>query len=125
MQDLLKLQSRPDAVFCYNDLTAVGAIDATLRAGLRVPEDIAFIGCGNLRYANYLRVPLSSIDHGTGELGRIAGQLALDLSTQPQQEPKTVLVPSTLVARESTIGASEKNSTGPTSRRISADAPIL
>jgi LacI family transcriptional regulator len=108
MQDLLKLQSRPDAVFCYNDLTAVGAIDATLQAGLRVPEDIAFIGCGNLRYANYLRVPLSSVDHGTGELGRIAGQLALDLSTQPQQEPKTVLVPSTLVARESTIGGSRK-----------------
>ena len=106
MQELLKLESRPDAVFCYNDLTAVGAIDATLQAGLRVPEDIAFIGCGNLRYANYLRVPLSSVDHGTAELGRVAGQLALELSGKPEQDPKSVLVPSTLVARESTIGAS-------------------
>ena len=105
MQQLLKLGSRPDAVFCYNDLTAIGAIDATLKAGLKVPEDIAFIGCGNLRYANYLRVPLSSIDHGTAELGRVAGQLALELSAKPQQDPKSVLVPSTLVARESTIGA--------------------
>ncbi|HEY4354997.1 MAG TPA: LacI family DNA-binding transcriptional regulator [Acidobacteriaceae bacterium] len=105
MQELLKLPSRPDAVFCYNDLTAVGAIEATLQAGLRVPQDIAFIGCGNLRYANYLRVPLSSIDHNTAELGRIAGQLVLDLSSKPEQEPKAVLVPSTLVARESTIGA--------------------
>jgi LacI family transcriptional regulator len=105
MQELLKLKSRPDAVFCYNDLTAVGAIDATLQAGLRVPEDIAFIGCGNLRYANYLRVPLSSIDHGTAQLGRVAGQFALELSNKPQQDPKSVLVPSTLVARESTIGA--------------------
>ena len=69
MQELLNLPSRPDAVFCYNDLTAIGAIDAALQAGLRVPEDIAFIGCGNLRYANYLRVPLSSIDHGTTKLG--------------------------------------------------------
>jgi LacI family transcriptional regulator len=105
MQELLKVVPRPDAVFCYNDLTAVGAIEATLQAGLRVPEDIAFIGCGNLRYANYLRVPLSSIDHGTAELGRIAGEFALELSANPEQEPKSVLVPSTLVARESTVGA--------------------
>jgi LacI family transcriptional regulator len=106
MQELLKLEPRPDAVFCYNDLTAVGAINATLHAGLRVPEDIAFIGCGNLRYAPYLRVPLSSIDHGTVELGRIAGELALELSSKPEQDPKSVLVPSTLVVRESTVGAS-------------------
>src|SRR5258708_13647125 len=97
MQELLKLPSRPDAVFCYNDLTAIGAIDATLQAGLRVPEDIAFIGCGNLRYANYLRVPLSSIDHGTTELGRLAGEFALELSPQPEQPPKSILIPSPLL----------------------------
>jgi hypothetical protein len=75
MQELLKVESRPDAVFCYNDLTAVGAIEATLQAGLRVPQDIAIIESGNLRYANYPRVPLSSIDHGTAELGRMQGSL--------------------------------------------------
>jgi LacI family transcriptional regulator len=105
MQGFLKLKQRPDAVFCYNDLTAVGAIEATLQAGLRVPEDIAFIGCGNLRYANYLRVPLSSIDHQTGELGRVAGQFAMELSADPELQPRSMLVPSLLVARESTIGA--------------------
>jgi LacI family transcriptional regulator len=104
MQDVLKLTPRPDAVFCYNDLTAVGAIDATLKAGLRVPEDIAFIGCGNLRYANYLRVPLSSIDHGTQELGQVAGELALELAAHPDQEPRTILLPPALVARASTVG---------------------
>jgi LacI family transcriptional regulator len=103
MQELLKLKVRPDAVFCYNDLTAVGAIEAALQAGLRVPEDIAFIGCGNLRYANYLRVPLSSIDHNTQELGRVAGDFALELSANPEQEPKSILVPSSLVVRESTV----------------------
>jgi hypothetical protein len=35
----------------------------------------------------YLRVPLSSIDHGTAELGRIAGELALELAADPEQEP--------------------------------------
>jgi len=104
MQELLALKQRPDAVFCYNDLTAVGAMEATLQAGLRIPEDIAFIGCGNFRYADYLRVPLSSIDHGTVELGRIAGALALELSAKPEQPPKSVVVPPTLVVRHSTGG---------------------
>ena len=104
MQQLLKLRPRPDAVFCYNDLMAVGAIEATLKAGLSVPGDIAFIGCGNLRYAPYLRVPLSSVDHGTAELGRAAGEFALDLVTHPQQEPRTVLIKPSLIVRESTVG---------------------
>jgi len=104
MQELLQLNPRPDAVFCYNDLTAIGAIDATLQAGLRVPEDIAFIGCGNLRYANYLRIPLSSVDHGTTELGHLAGEFALQLSAEPEQEPKSILTPSKVIARASSVG---------------------
>jgi LacI family transcriptional regulator len=102
MQQLLKLDHRPDAVFCYNDPTAIGAIEATFAAGLRVPEDIAFVGCGNMRYNDYLRVPLSSIDHGTAELGRIAGERALELVNKPEQPPRSILVPPTLVARAST-----------------------
>jgi LacI family transcriptional regulator len=108
MQALLLRNPRPDAVFCYNDLTAVGAMEATLQAGLRVPEDIAFIGCGNFRYADYLRVPLSSIDQGTAELGRIAGEFALDLSAKPEQEPKSILAPPKLIVRESTLRAPQK-----------------
>jgi LacI family transcriptional regulator len=104
MQELLKLEPRPDAVFCYNDLTAVGAIDAVLKAGLRVPEDIALIGCGNLRYANYLRVPLSSVDHGTQDLGKVAGKLILELAANPDQAPKTILLPPALIKRASTVG---------------------
>ena len=104
MQTLLRVEQRPDAVFCYNDLTAMGAIEATLRAGLRVPEDVAFVGCGNFRYADYLRVPLSSVDHGTAELGRVAGELALKLSEKPEEEPRSVLVEPRLVVRRSSGG---------------------
>jgi LacI family transcriptional regulator len=105
MQSLLALQPRPDAVFCYNDQIAIGAIEATIAAGLRVPEDVAIIGCGNMPYNDYLRVPLSSIEHGTAELGRVAGELALELTTQPEQPPKHILVPPTLVTRASTGGS--------------------
>src|SRR5215468_4295996 len=44
MTQLLVLDPRPDGVFCYNDPTAMGAVKAILRAGLRIPEDIAVVG---------------------------------------------------------------------------------
>jgi DNA-binding LacI/PurR family transcriptional regulator len=50
MKKLLALAPCPEGVFCYNDPIAIGAIDAVLEAGLRVPDDIAVIGCGNLHF---------------------------------------------------------------------------
>ena len=103
MQELLKLDSRPDAVFCYNDLTAIGAMEAVRAAGLSVPEDIAFVGAGNLRYARYLRVPLTSVDQQPQELGLRAGELALEVMTNPEMSSRTVLLPPKLVVRESSV----------------------
>src|SRR6516164_7531161 len=49
-QVLLSQPARPDGIFCYNDIAAYGAITAILDDGLRVPEDVSVIGCGNLLY---------------------------------------------------------------------------
>jgi LacI family transcriptional regulator len=105
MRTLLARKLRPDAVFCYNDLTAVGAIQATLDAGLRIPEDIAFVGCGNLRYAPYLRVPLTSIDHSTERMGQLAGSLAVQLAHRADPPPEVTLLQPTLVVRQSSVAA--------------------
>jgi len=101
MNQLLKLPSRPDAVFCYNDLTAIGAMEAVRVAGLTVPADIAFVGAGNLRYAKYLRVPLTSVDQQPETLGLRAGELALEVMAQPDMPIRTVLLPPRLVVRGS------------------------
>lgn len=103
MQKLLKLKKHPDAVFCYNDLTAIGAMNATVEAGLRIPQDIAFIGCGNFRYADYLKVPLSSIDHSTSSLGAAAGKLALSLMEQPEQPPQMIVIEPRVIVRASSL----------------------
>jgi LacI family transcriptional regulator len=107
MQELLGRRMRPDAVFCYNDLSAIGAMQAAMDAGLRIPEDIAFVGCGNLRYAPYLRVPLSSIDHSTGEMGLIAARLAIELATRqagdPPRRSQVKLLKPKLVVRASSV----------------------
>ena len=104
MQQLLKLRSKPDGVFCHNDVIAIGAMKATVDAGLSIPEDIAFIGFDNVRYAKHLQIPLSSVDQSTGKLGEAAAQLALDLIAKKGTKPRSILLSPTLVPRESTMG---------------------
>lgn len=101
MRHLLSVEPRPDAVFCYNDLTAIGAMAATSDAGFSIPRDIAFVGCGNVRYSSYLRVPLSSIDQSTGDLGRSAGNLALELIRDHACEPQRIRIEPRLIVRAS------------------------
>jgi len=101
MQELLGLKTRPDAVFCYNDLSAIGAMQAAMDTGLRIPQDIAFVGCGNLRYAPYLKIPLTSIDQATDRMGEIAARLAIELAGKSDQRPQVTLLEPTLVVRHS------------------------
>lgn len=103
MKRLLALKPIPDAVFSYNDPMAVGAIDAILAAGLRVPDDVAVIGCGNLYYGADLRVPLSSIDQQTALIGEHAARLTLSLiDSRKQMKAKTFIIQPQLVIRRST-----------------------
>jgi LacI family transcriptional regulator len=103
MQQLLQLNPRPDGVFCCNDPIAMGAMRAIVEAGLRIPEDIAILGCGNVHYDDFLRVPLSSIDQNAAGLGENAASLALSIVKRKAGPiPKTVLLPARLVVRRST-----------------------
>ncbi len=91
MQTLLRRRSRPDGVFCHNDVVAIGAMKASIDAGFAIPEDIAFVGYDNVRYSQYLPIPLTSVDQSTGRLGNEAAQLALDLVVKKIQKPKSIL----------------------------------
>lgn len=71
MKRLLALNPRPDGVFCCNDPIAMGAMKAILDAGLRIPQDVAIVGCGNVHYDDLLLVPLTSIDQDTNGLDRM------------------------------------------------------
>ena len=103
MKKLLQLEARPDGVFCYNDPIAIGAIDAILEAGLRVPQDVAVIGCGNLHFDKSLRVPLSSVDQQSTAIGERAGKLVLSLiESKVPPAPKCIMLEATVVPREST-----------------------
>jgi LacI family transcriptional regulator len=100
MRLLLERNPRPNGVFCFNDPLAIGAMSTILEAGLRIPEDIALIGCGNLPNNNCLRVPLSSIDQKSDMIGRRAAELVLNLieAKQPPR-PRTIILEPALVIR--------------------------
>jgi LacI family transcriptional regulator len=103
MKLLLDRDPRPDGVFCFNDPLAIGAMSTILDAGLRIPEDIALIGCGNLPNNDCLRVALSSIDQQSQLIGQRAAELVLSL-IEAKQTPRarTVILEPTLVVRSST-----------------------
>ncbi len=102
MNELLAGKRPPDGVFCYNDPTAMGAMQAAIEKGVRIPEDVAFIGSGNVRYSKFLRVPLSTIDQQSEQIGDRAAKLALQLiESKTQPKPSTILLAPRLVSRES------------------------
>jgi LacI family transcriptional regulator len=101
---LLSHDIQPDGIFCFNDPVALGAMRAILEAGLSIPEDIAVVGCGNLSYSDFLRVPLSSVDQGSAKIGRTAASLALKLAqNRIQPHPKTELIEPHMVVRASSL----------------------
>lgn len=77
MQELLKLDVLPDAVCCFNDPVAIGAMKAIKQAGLRIPEDIAVSGFSNSNMASVVEPALTSVAQPTFEMGQRAAQLMM------------------------------------------------
>lgn len=102
MLQLLELRPRPDAVFCYNDPVAVGAIKAVLEAGLAVPEDIAIIGAGNVHYSDLLRVPLSTVDQSSSAIGERAAEVLIEcMNAKKAPAIRRIFIRPRLIVRDS------------------------
>ena len=81
----------------------IGAMNTILDAGLKIPEDIALIGCGNLHYDDCLRVGLSSIDQHSEKIGQYAAEIILALiESKERPAPRTVILEPVLIVRGST-----------------------
>lgn len=93
---------RPDAVFCANDLLAIGVLQALTIGGLRVPDDVAVIGYDDIDFARSAAVPLSSVRQPSADIGVTAVDLLLTAAESPDAEPRHVVFRPELVARAST-----------------------
>jgi LacI family transcriptional regulator len=105
MKKLLSLKPRIDAVFAANDPSAIGAMKAIWDAGLRVPEDIAVVGAGDIALGDLLRVPLTTVSWSRDEQGKQAAKLLLDrLGPEPSDRFRSVVIPPQLIVRRSSGG---------------------
>ena len=93
-----------DAIFCANDATAAGALEAIRGRGLRVPDDVALAGFDDLEFAARLDPPLTTVRQGVRQQGTEAARALLQLLGDPGRSPRRVLLPTELVIRQSSVG---------------------
>jgi LacI family transcriptional regulator len=97
---LMALPERPDAVFCANDLMAIGALDVAHELGLRVPDDVAIVGFDDVDAATIVTPQLTTVRNPAYEAGRTAGDLILSrMSGRYTGAGRTVVLPCPLVPR--------------------------
>jgi LacI family transcriptional regulator len=102
MVKLMGRRGRPDGVMTYTDMMAVGAMEAASGQGIKIPEEIRFVGCGDDALLCGMKIPLTSINLAGQELGVKAGQMALRAITSGNGvRPQRVLVMPKLVKRKS------------------------
>ncbi|WP_327365590.1 LacI family DNA-binding transcriptional regulator [Streptomyces sp. NBC_01217] len=104
---LLGLSDRPTAVFCANDLLALGVLQALFAAGVRVPEDMAIVGYDDIEFAAAAAVPLTSVRQPAYTMGTMAAELLLEETESPQDADhrhRRVILQPELVVRHSSLG---------------------
>lgn len=102
MKSLMALPEPPDAVFCANDLMAIGALDVAHEIGLEVPKDIAVVGFDDVDAATIVTPRLTTVRNPSYETGSTAGDLLLSrTSGRYTGAGRTVVIPCPLVERSS------------------------
>jgi LacI family transcriptional regulator len=97
---LLTLLNRPTAIFCANDLMALGAMDAARELGMDVPTDIALVGFDDIEAAAMVSPPLTTVSNPAYETGLLAGILLSErMSGTYRNAARTVTLPCTLIER--------------------------
>lgn len=98
---LLSQGENPTAIFCYNDMTAIGAMHALKQMGIRVPDDISIVGYDDIPIAEYLDPPLTTIRQQKYDMGCMAMDMLLRL-LNGATDVQDVTIEPTLVIRRST-----------------------
>jgi LacI family repressor for deo operon, udp, cdd, tsx, nupC, and nupG len=104
MLELLLLEDEPDAVFCFNDTLALGAIRTLLSSGRKVPDDIAVIGWDDIDEGGFSTPSLSTIAPNKAQIAELALALLSRRIADSAAEPQEAVADFTLIARESTSG---------------------
>jgi LacI family transcriptional regulator len=102
MRDLLALEEPPTAVFCVNDLTAMGAIDGARSLGRDVPEDVWVVGYDDIAMSSWEGYDLTTVRQPITQMAALAVKLLLRRIGEPETKPRHHRYPHELVVRGST-----------------------
>jgi LacI family transcriptional regulator len=105
MQKWIAAGDLPSAIFAANDPAAIGAMAAASEAGLKVPDDVAFVGAGSIHYGDMLRVPLTTVSWSKAEMGQAAATLLLELLDGTKKNRTITIAPELIVRRSCGAGS--------------------
>ena len=101
-RQLLKIESRPTAIFATSDLIALGAIQAIREEGLTIPEDISLVAFDDIEFAMSLACPITAVAQPKEQIGETAVQLLIEqIKNRGKQRPKHVMLAPKLIVRDS------------------------
>jgi LacI family transcriptional regulator len=101
--ELLSMDDPPTAIFCGNDLMAIGVMEAAAEKGLAVPEQLSVMGYDDQELARYTHPPLSTLVLPNYEMGQKAAELLIDMAVHGKaMKPMTMKIDGPLVVRSST-----------------------
>ena len=104
VERMLAAGTRFDALFCFNDTLAIGAMSALHRHGRRIPDDVAVVGWDDIAESRYAVPPLTTVSPAVRELAATTVRRLLKLIAGDNEDVADVVVPFELVVRESTSG---------------------
>ena len=101
LRKLLSLPEQPTAIFCHNDMMAIGAIQEAKRLGLRIPQDLSIVGFDDIQFSQYCDPPLTTVSQPRYEIGRQVMLMMLELLKGRDVRAGSRLLETKLVIRNS------------------------
>jgi LacI family transcriptional regulator len=103
MKRLLDLQDRPEAVFCVNDRTAIGAMLCLKEKFIKIPDEMAVAGFTNSPFSTIIEPSLTTMAQPAFEMGQIATEMMLKYLQNDLYEPEVKVLKTKLIIRNSTL----------------------
>lgn len=100
-QQMIEKGSVPEAIFCINDMTAIGVIKKLQNSGYRIPKDVGIIGFDNIYFSTMISPPLTTIEQSTYELGSMAADILIGSVHDPNRNNVSIVLDPRLIIRES------------------------
>lgn len=97
---ILSMRNRPTAIFCANDMSAIGVLEACWESGVDVPDDISVIGFDDIGMSSFRSIQLTTISQSIYEQGALAGKVLLEKIQSDEENLTQIVLPPKLVVRK-------------------------